>query len=77
MRAGATFCRACGASEDSDWGDEAEDYYEEDDFDYDNYLAREFPQHNPLGQRKTPWAALISFVAFLLVLTLLWGSLAR
>ncbi len=78
LRGGATFCRACGASEDSGWDENATDGYgAEDDFDYDDYLAREFPQHAPPERRMTGRQGLVLLVAFLLVLALLLGSLAR
>lgn len=47
----ARFCRHCGASEDSGWNES--DYSEglagdyngsEEDFDYDDFLRREFPE---------------------------------
>lgn len=50
--AGAEFCRHCGASHDSGWGeddagwgeDAASGYGPDDDFDYDEFIAREFPE---------------------------------
>ena len=47
----ATFCRACGASEDAGWDHEGVWYDEqspatyesEDDFDYEAFIDREFP----------------------------------
>ena len=38
------FCRECGASEDSGWGADYVGEESEDDFDYDDYLRREFGQ---------------------------------
>ena len=54
----ATFCRHCGASDESGWGEEQREvpdlptgYSEEDDdFDYDEYLSREFPDQSPEGK---------------------------
>jgi hypothetical protein len=48
----ATFCRHCGASDECGWGEDHQreeldlptDYGEEDDdFDYDEFIASEFP----------------------------------
>jgi hypothetical protein len=53
---GASFCRHCGADEESGWSAGVEGYAEgryEVDFDYDEYLTREFPDsartRSPLG----------------------------
>jgi hypothetical protein len=47
LPAGAKFCRQCGASDESGWneGDAGEngDLAAEDDFDYQDFLRREFP----------------------------------
>lgn len=53
LAANATRCRRCGASEEYGWnnvdglGPEYGDGYreDEDDFDYDEFVAREFPEH--------------------------------
>jgi hypothetical protein len=55
----ATFCRHCGASDECGWGEEDDPddldlpggYREddEDDFDYDEFVAREFPDQAPEG----------------------------
>lgn len=43
VAAGASFCRECGASDESGWNDEEEEGFAiDDDFDYDDYLEREF-----------------------------------
>jgi hypothetical protein len=52
VRAGARSCRECGASEDSgwsedEWNEDAAGYGGDDEFDYDDYLRREFPGHAP------------------------------
>jgi len=42
----AKFCRECGADESSGWSDHVDDDYDdemEDDFDYDEFVRREFP----------------------------------
>ena len=55
LAAGAKFCRHCGADAEMGWGPEGLDGdptggYEDDDFDYDEFIAREFPtrpSHRP------------------------------
>ena len=75
VSAGAAFCRACGASEDSGWdGDAWTEDEDADDFDYDEYLAREFPETAPprlppLRQR------IFALVAALLCLAILLWTL--
>jgi hypothetical protein len=62
VRVGATFCRECGASDESGWneeevgreddarpGDAADDDFDYD-FDYDEFVAREFPD------QAAPWS---------------------
>lgn len=50
LSADATVCRRCGASEEYGWNsvenplDEFGADYGEDDFDYDDFVAREFPE---------------------------------
>ncbi len=39
------FCRECGASEESGWGDSYVGEETEDDFDYDDFVRREFGQN--------------------------------
>ena len=74
MRAGASFCRECGASEDSGWddgetwadGELGPGYHEAfDDFDYDEYVRREFPTRasNSATQRRKHF-----FVAVIIIL---------
>jgi len=50
----AIFCRECGASEDSGWNtddslgsSDSYDGYGDEDFDYDEFLRREFPTQAP------------------------------
>jgi hypothetical protein len=50
----ATFCRACGASEDSGWDGAGEGpldvgYDTDDEFDYDDFVRREFPDRSAGG----------------------------
>jgi hypothetical protein len=56
---GAAFCRECGASDESGWsqedwqgGETASGYAPDDDFDYDDFLRREFPEQAPARPRK-------------------------
>lgn len=58
----ARVCRECGFSDDYvDSGDD-DNAYAADDFDYDDFVAREFPQHSdpdsPASQRQM-WIRLV------------------
>ncbi len=74
VAAGATFCRECGASDDSGWGDDADVLYE-DDFDYDEFVSREFPQHAPDGMQLTAKQWVIRLIVVALCLGLLFFGL--
>ena len=43
---GAKVCRSCGASDDCGWNDieDDSDWSDDDDFDYDRFISREFPE---------------------------------
>lgn len=51
LPANASRCRKCGASEEYGWNsvesnlDDLGADYGDDDFDYDDFVAREFPEH--------------------------------
>jgi hypothetical protein len=75
---GAKSCRECGASDDSGWGDDAAQddqsstgYGPDDDFDYDEFVSREFPDQSPADPKKQlkQWAlavlVVIVIIAFL------------
>lgn len=69
-------CRECGASDEYGWGDDPADgeFYEaEDDFDYDEFVAREFPEHagQPEFDPRKMW---IGLVILAIVISLLIGS---
>ena len=69
IREDAHFCRHCGSSDADGWRDEVDT--DVDDFDYDQYVAENFPQ-NTL-QTSTPW--LWRAVAVILLLMFLLGFL--
>jgi hypothetical protein len=86
----AKFCRHCGASDESGWGQDglgfaAEPadgygYDSEDDFDYDDFVAREFPDQaerksSPSQQKSWIWL-IIGLVCLGLVLTAILSSMA-
>jgi hypothetical protein len=84
VRDDADFCPACGASEDSGWtaGDDDDDqqldYQEdEDDFDYDDFLRREFPEHAEPDVRPQWRRALLVAVVLLLCLAFLLMTVMR
>ena len=68
VRAGASFCRECGASDESGWTDD-EDW--SDDFDYDEYLRREFPERATVSTPLRIKRFITGFVVILLCITLL------
>lgn len=84
--AGAAFCRECGASDESGW--EQDDYGTEEafpdayapdaDFDYDEFISREFPEYaKPTGRRQpTRWftglVVAIVCIAFLMYALAAW-----
>ena len=56
LAADASFCPECGASSDSGWDDDSESFAHdaEDEFDYDDFVRREFPeQHTASPSLKT------------------------
>ncbi len=77
LAAGVQFCRHCGGSEESGWGDDWQDEYgrqEDDDFDYDEFVRNEFPEqaiHRVPSRRR----ALTRIVALLLIIVLAWSAM--
>lgn len=79
---GAAFCRECGASDTSGWEEDCgtvdafpDAYAPDTDFDYDEFISREFPDHaEPTsGRQATRWftglivaIVLIAFLLFIL-----------
>lgn len=78
VSAGASFCRECGASDDSGWNLENEEgFASDDDFDYDEFLDREFSITRPSSQRqqlqRTLTVAIIILTCVSLTLLSLFG----
>jgi hypothetical protein len=74
---GAKFCRECGASDDSGWGDEAEEGfagggYSDDDFDYDEFVEREFPENAPSRGWRPKKVALLVIAVLVCLALLMW-----
>jgi hypothetical protein len=79
---GAASCRECGASDESGWGDDdyVSDggYGEDTDFDYDEFISREFPEYTePSNKRQrarwfTGLVVAIVCLAFLLFVLANW-----
>jgi hypothetical protein len=70
---GASFCRHCGADEESGWSDDGDGYDAapgDDDFDYHEYLAREFPESTPVRFSLTRWLIVLLVAALCLGLVL-------
>lgn len=82
--AGASFCRECGASDESGWDDDEiadalpDAYAPDTDFDYDEFISREFPEYakstgRPLATRWfTGLVVAIVCIAFLLFVLANW-----
>jgi hypothetical protein len=80
VAAGAKFCRECGADAEVGWDTEAFDgdvtggYQDDDDFDYDEFIAREFPQQAEPQPgrivRRAVWILLVLIVCAALILLL-------
>ncbi len=71
----ALFCRECGASYDAGWEDESPSdmWAEDDEFDYDDFVAREFGRLGP-----TAWGPLhYGVMALILVLVVSMLFLVR
>lgn len=71
----AKFCRECGADDQSGWSDDGEHYDSEadaeDDFNYDEFVQREFPDQAPPSQ-KNLWLVVLIVVLCLAMLGLLY-----
>ncbi len=75
--ANARACRICGASDDCGWGDD-EDFgldESEADFDYDEYIAREFPEHATSGSQAMTGRFWVTAIMILLVIGFLLSSI--
>ncbi len=87
----ARFCRNCGASDESGWGRDGDEFGEDpdagyaddsamDDDDYADFVAREFPDHaepNPTrDRRKSVIAMVMILVCVGIVLGAILSSLA-
>ena len=81
----ATFCRECGSSSDSGWSDETVDdyveegfggdaYFEDDEFDYDEYVQREFPDATDTPINVSVGKLLIGVIVALTCLALLLAA---
>ena len=75
----ANFCRECGASDESGWDeggrsrDEEPDegYGQDDDFDYDEFVQREFPEAAEGWSRQRVKKVLLTIVVIAVCLALL------
>ena len=76
VAAGASFCRECGASDESGWNEEGEQgFATDDDFDYDEYLDREFSIARPLSRGARLRRALIVTIIVLVCISLVLLSM--
>ena len=74
--AGARVCRECGASDECGW-DVNDDPYrvppDEDEFDYDDFVAREFPDHSAADSPTRLKRARMAWIVVALVGALILG----
>lgn len=69
LPANARFCRHCGADDEVGWADDADEgYAADDDFDYDDFVRREFPDEPPPNSRNTFYVTVV--VLLILAFTL-------
>ena len=78
VRAGAKFCRECGASDEFGWNEDGHwwddelpaGYGDEDDFDYDEFVDREFPDQVPTWSSRRAKQVFVGLVVAALCLAL-------
>ena len=78
VSAGANFCRECGASDGAGWSEDGEEGFATDDeFDYDDYLEREFSIARPISPgaqfRRAFIVTIVVLVCISLVLLSVFG----
>lgn len=72
----AHYCRACGASEESGWAEPDHGLDGEDDFDYDDFVKREFGTGpgKPENVAATTWGTLLIILVVLGLLLAQFGG---
>ena len=70
LKPSATFCRECGSSDESGWN-ETEEGFAEEEFDYDEFVQREFPSDAPPGNLDVKRIAIASVIIIVLAAFLL------
>lgn len=78
---GAGFCRACGSDEQTGWSESAEGASEggwseeRDDFDYDEYLREEFPEHVTAPSRRARLTRVILWLTVIgCIVAMIWSQ---
>ena len=71
MPVGARSCRRCGSDEETGWSESAGEWEEnvpsagyggDDEFEYDEFVADEFPDQAPLSSRRRVWIIVVAIV---------------
>ena len=79
---GSGSCRNCGSDHETGWSEAAGDWEEnvpssgyggDDDFDYDEFVAGEFPEQRPVSSRRRVWIIVVAIV----ILAFFTWALAR
>ena len=68
--ANARRCRTCGADADVGWAEPQFDDYGDDDFDYDGYIQREFPDERSAPIRQFWINLVLALLALSFILSL-------
>lgn len=78
VRIGAAACPHCGSDNDTGWSEDADvdaHYGEDDDFDYDDFVASEFPDREAPFQRVRGVNRFWQAIAIILILIFAWSFL--
>lgn len=79
VRRGALACPKCGSDNETGWSVDADKwnadipagYGDDEDFDYNEFVAEEFPQHANRSSAKRVWSVLVVLAVLAVVLSLL------
>jgi len=85
VRVGAAACPHCGSDDETGWSEDADvdahygedGNFDDDDFDYDEYVAREFPEDRPPLERARGVNRFWQAVAIVVLLLIVWSYFRR
>lgn len=85
VRVGSSSCRECGSDAETGWSEDAQLWAadiptavgdEDDDFDYEQFIAREFPEQADVAIRHSIRGWVTGVLVVGVVLALVWWSLS-